>query len=189
MVPSTTGGTAQVTFPRSSSPYDRARRFDELDPGRVGGPGASLCGRVLGRHGPRDSARPAPAGATLYHLCALSPADPGRSSPGDAGLPQAASPASAPWPLGRPAPIPSAPMVARLAPGGAERLTALRRGPVAQWCSLAPPSGRGGGAVVLGGRRVRRRPGGPASCRPPLCHNGPERALPRPPDAPAQQTG
>src|SRR5262249_17781361 len=41
-VPSTKGGTDHVTLPRDSYPYDRAMRFDELDHGRVCGPGASL---------------------------------------------------------------------------------------------------------------------------------------------------
>src|SRR5262249_52330390 len=52
----------------------------------------------------------------------------------------------------------------------------------------APPSWRGGGAAALGGSLVRSRPCRPASCRPPCCHDGTERPIPRPTDATAQQT-
>src|SRR5262245_24846198 len=135
-----------------------------------------------------DSAWTAPAGATLSDLYQLPAPDTGRSSPVYSGLPQAASHASAPWTLVRHAPVQSDPMDSRLAPRVAERLADLRGCTVSQRRSVAPPSWRGGGAAALGGSLVRSRPCRHASCRPPFCHDGTERPMPRPTDATEQKT-
>src|SRR5437762_9861661 len=135
-----------------------------------------------------DSAGTAPAGATLYALYKLPATDTGRSSHVHAGLPQAASPASAPWTLVRHAPVQSDPLESCLPSGGAEPLAALRGGAMSPCRNLAPPSWRGGGAASLGVSPVRSRPRPHASCRPPVCHDGTERPLPRPTDATAQTT-
>lgn len=66
----------------------------------------------------------APAGATLHALYERSPADPRRAAVGRAGLPPAASDATAPWALVRDAPVQGHAMasclLARMAPHAAD---------------------------------------------------------------------
>ena len=186
-MPSTKGGTEHVPLSCYPNPYHRGLRFDAFDRGRVCGPGATLCGRVLGLHGRMDPAWTAPAVATLYDRYKLSPTDTGRSSPVHAGLPQAPYHAPAPWTRVRPAPVPSAAMDACLTPRVASRLADLGGGAVSPCRSLAPTPWGGGSAAARGVGTVGSRPRRPACSGPPVCHDGTARPLPRPPDATAQQ--
>jgi hypothetical protein len=155
-----------VTVSRAPGPSQRGVGCDTSDRGRVDRGGTPRCGRLRGGLGRLDPPRAAPAGATLDDCSARAPAHPGRSALVPAGLPAAASHATAPRPRVREAPLPS--------DAGASWLTA--RG-------TPHPAGRGGCARSSGGG-LGRTPGGgrtPPGRRARTRRRGP---TPLPPGAP-----
>jgi hypothetical protein len=188
-VPGTKGGTGHVTVSRSSGPYERGGGCDQPDRGRVDGGGPPLGGQLLGGPGRLDPGRAAPSGATLDDGEALSPATPARPALGHAGRPAAASHTPAPGTPVREAPIPGDAGDSWLMARVTHHPAHLGGGARAACGGLGRTPG--GGLTTPAARALSRR-GGPT--RHPLrgapCgHDGPERPLPRPHDATAQNAG
>src|SRR4030095_6003574 len=188
------GGTTdgQCTVHRcAGAPYG-VSGFDELDPCRVSAAGPALRGRVS-----RTSRGMAPRWETadrppVHGLQKLSAPDAGRSTVLHSHLPEDLQPPSGPGAPVRHGPEQSQPVDSRPPPGAAGGVARPRR------CPRPLPDRLGAAAWrVRGGRGHRRHAaggGGPTrDCRtshragvPPFAHDGTERRIVRPQDAPEQ---
>jgi hypothetical protein len=134
-----------------------------------------------------DLTRAASASATLHDVEELSPTHSGRSALVRAGLPQAASHATAAWTLVRDASIQGHAVDSCLT-ACVTHYPAHLGG-----CALSSCGGLartpGGGSTTPAARAITRRrsPTDHTPSRSPVCHDGTERPIPRPDDATAQK--